>query len=67
LIYAEVKQGHAFFVWLKQLCFSHSKGDCTRPGRNWFYQAVLFYPNNPFANDVAGNRIGHKQKEVTWL
>lgn len=20
-VYAEVKQGHAFFVWLKQLCF----------------------------------------------
>ncbi|MBN8700638.1 MAG: hypothetical protein J0L54_13610 [Chitinophagales bacterium] len=67
-VYAEVKQGHAFFVWLKQLCFLvQVKANGSDQAGTGFYQAVLFNLNKPFASDVAGKRIGHKQKEAAWL
>ena len=67
-VYAEVKQGQAFFVWLKQLCFLvQVKANGSDQAGTGFYQAVLFNLNKPFANHVARNRISHKQKEATWL
>ena len=66
-VYAEVKQGHAFCLVEAAVLFSTGKSEWIRPSRNWFYRAVLFNLNKPFASDVAGKRIGHIQKEATWL